>query len=77
MLSLLSPSNQMLIMQDFDGGIVGQTVTQVFLDNTGLPTQLSWFVVPASQFPGGVEEVSDAIAQNKAWAAVTSASTFF
>lgn len=39
---------------------------------TGSPEQLSWFVVPASQFPGGVEEVADAVAQNRVWVAVTS-----
>ena len=60
------------MIQDFDGGVVGETVQQVILTNfTGLPTQMTWTVVPASQFPGGVDDVANAVAQNQVWAALT------
>ncbi|KAJ3570610.1 hypothetical protein NP233_g4289 [Leucocoprinus birnbaumii] len=55
---------------DFDGGVVGQAVT------TGLsaPNPLSfvtWSVMPASQFPGGVDEVVNQVLDYKTWIAVT------
>lgn len=54
---------------------MGETVQQVILTNfTGLPTQMTWTVVPASQFPGGVDEVANAVAQNQVWAALTGTS---
>lgn len=35
---------------------------------------MTWTVVPASQFPGGVDEVANAVAQNQVWAALTGTS---
>lgn len=55
---------------DFDGGIVGQAVI------TGLAAPnpfslVNWSVMPASQFPGGVNEVANNVAEEKTWVAVT------
>ncbi|KIP08990.1 hypothetical protein PHLGIDRAFT_87282 [Phlebiopsis gigantea 11061_1 CR5-6] len=55
---------------DFDGGIVGATVTQAYLNNTGQKTQIDWYTVPASMFPNGEADITDAIVNEKAWAAV-------
>ncbi|KZT43644.1 hypothetical protein SISSUDRAFT_978122 [Sistotremastrum suecicum HHB10207 ss-3] len=55
---------------DFDGGAIGQTVTQTFLGVNGKPAQLTWVTVPASNFPGGESDVIDAVVQEKCWAAV-------
>ncbi|KAI5123660.1 hypothetical protein M0805_001690 [Coniferiporia weirii] len=56
---------------DFDGGVVGQTVIEVFQNNTGQLQQMTWRVVDASQFVNGAEDVANAVVQEKTWAAVT------
>ncbi|KAH8119235.1 hypothetical protein DFH11DRAFT_1563712 [Phellopilus nigrolimitatus] len=56
---------------DFDGGPIGQTVTQAFLNATGRPEQMSWKAVDASQFANGVDDVAQAVVDEKAWVAVT------
>lgn len=56
---------------DFDGGPIGATVTQAFLNNTGRKDQIDWYTVPASMFTNGESDVADAIINEKAWAAVT------
>lgn len=43
------------------------------MNNTGLPSQIDWYTVPASMFPNGEADVADAIVNEKAWAAVASA----
>ncbi|EKM53634.1 uncharacterized protein PHACADRAFT_260093 [Phanerochaete carnosa HHB-10118-sp] len=56
---------------DFDGGSVGATVTQAFMNNTGQKDQIDWYTVPASMFPNGESDVAEAIVNERAWAAVT------
>ncbi|KAG2078806.1 hypothetical protein BDR04DRAFT_997002 [Suillus decipiens] len=55
---------------DFDGGEIGQAVTQAFRNITGLE-QMSWLILDASQFPGGPDEVAQAVLDHRCWAAVT------
>ncbi|KAG1737631.1 hypothetical protein EDB19DRAFT_1928366 [Suillus lakei] len=55
---------------DFDGGEIGQAVTQAFKNITG-PQQLSWLILDATQFPGGPDDVAQALLDHKCWAAVT------
>ena len=57
--------------QDFDGGSIGQTVVEAFQNNTGLPSQLTWQVIDASQF-SNVDEVAAAVVDEQVWVAVTS-----
>ncbi|GJE94695.1 SNG1 family protein [Phanerochaete sordida] len=56
---------------DFDGGPIGATITQAFMNNTGSKEQIDWYTVPASMFPNGEADVADAIVNERAWAAVT------
>ncbi|KZT22868.1 hypothetical protein NEOLEDRAFT_1157587 [Neolentinus lepideus HHB14362 ss-1] len=42
---------------DFDGGMVGQAVTQAFSSATGLPTQITWQTIDPARFPNGVSDV--------------------
>lgn len=53
---------------------MGATVTQAYLNNTGQKTQIDWYTVPASMFPNGEADITDAIVNEKAWAAVASTS---
>ncbi|PAV18859.1 response to drug-related protein [Pyrrhoderma noxium] len=55
---------------DFDGGSIGQTVVEAFQNNTGLPSQLTWQVIDASQF-SNVDEVAAAVVDEQVWVAVT------
>ncbi|KAG1890397.1 hypothetical protein F4604DRAFT_1568022 [Suillus subluteus] len=55
---------------DFDGGEIGQAVTQAFKNVTG-PEQMSWLILDAAQFPGGPDEVAQALLDHRCWAAVT------
>ncbi|KAG1881436.1 hypothetical protein C8R48DRAFT_586993 [Suillus tomentosus] len=55
---------------DFDGGEIGQAVTQAFKNITG-SQQMSWLILDAAQFPGGPDEVTQALLDHRCWAAVT------
>lgn len=59
-----------LYHQDFDGGLIGQTVT-TGLTMPSLASKVTWTVVPADSFPKGIGEVADAVAQERIWIAVT------
>lgn len=53
---------------DFDGGLVGQAVTE------GLKAaepfgRISWTVAPSSRFPGGSKQVADEVVDEKVWVA--------
>ncbi|KAF7350041.1 DUF3533 domain-containing protein [Mycena venus] len=52
---------------DFDGGSVGQGVVQAFSAINPGTGGISWSVVPASEFPGGIEQLEDAILREKTW----------
>ncbi|KAJ7641202.1 hypothetical protein FB45DRAFT_353578 [Roridomyces roridus] len=55
---------------DFDGGAVGQTVSQALSNIDPGKNVISWAVVSASQFPEGIAQLEDAILQEKTWYAV-------
>ncbi|KAJ7073742.1 hypothetical protein C8F01DRAFT_1075468 [Mycena amicta] len=56
---------------DFDGGLVGQTVSHALSSIVPTSGGVSWTVVPASRFPGGLAELENAIVDEKTWYAVT------
>ena len=59
------------LWKDFDGGLIGQGVVQA-LSAQPSGSKITWTVVPASQFPGGVHEVGAAVLEEHTWAAITS-----
>jgi hypothetical protein len=62
------------LLQDFDGGEVGQFVSSAVVASGGAPTALTWNVVSTDLFPNGVSDLEDAIVQEKAWTIIASAS---
>jgi hypothetical protein len=68
-LSYISPHG--IELQDFDGGVVGQTVVNG-LTATSSPSEVKWQVVNASDFPGGTIQLSNAVVEQKTWVAVAS-----
>ena len=60
-----------LSLKDFDGGLIGQGVVQALSAQTGA-SKVTWTVVPASQFPGGVHEVGAAVLEEHTWVAIIS-----
>ncbi|GJE88508.1 SNG1 family protein [Phanerochaete sordida] len=56
---------------DFDQGLIGATVAQAYLNNTGTKEQISWYTVPASMFPNGESDVAKAVLNHDCWAAVS------
>lgn len=57
-------------IQDFDEGLVGQTVTRGLTTSTS--SSITWTAVNTSQFSGDPSQVGDAVIQEKTWVAVTS-----
>ncbi|KIJ67894.1 hypothetical protein HYDPIDRAFT_126365 [Hydnomerulius pinastri MD-312] len=55
---------------DFDGGEIGQAVTQAF-SSIHSQEQLSWLVIDAAEFPNGPSDVQAALLDDRCWAAVT------
>ncbi|KAF6761280.1 hypothetical protein DFP72DRAFT_1090248 [Ephemerocybe angulata] len=55
---------------DFDGGAIGQTVSQALVSNQG-PGKVEWTVVPAANFPGGVEDLAHAVRHEDVWVAIS------
>ncbi|KAF7310322.1 DUF3533 domain-containing protein [Mycena indigotica] len=56
---------------DFDGGAVGQAVSNALGAIPSGRGGVRWTVVPASRFPGGIAQLQDEIVDEKAWYAVT------
>ncbi|KAJ7453212.1 hypothetical protein FB451DRAFT_1342589 [Mycena latifolia] len=56
---------------DFDGGAVGQAVSDVLLQVNPTTNGVSWQVVSASQFLDGIAQLESAIVQEETWYAVT------
>ncbi|KAJ7758967.1 hypothetical protein DFH07DRAFT_867947 [Mycena maculata] len=52
---------------DFDGGLVGQAVAQALSAIDPGVNGISWQVVSASKFTGGVVQLEDAIVQEETW----------
>ncbi|TFY78577.1 hypothetical protein EWM64_g5430, partial [Hericium alpestre] len=55
---------------DYDGGQVGTFVTQAFMNQTGLPTEMDWRTMPASDFADEAAIVH-ALVEERAWAIVS------
>lgn len=68
--------SETLARQDFDGGFVGQQVSQALSSMDPGGNGIYWEVVPASQFPNGIAELEDAIVDEKTWYGFTSAFVF-
>lgn len=60
------------VAKDFDGGEIGSAFTQTFASVTGAPSQMTWTVVGAQNFPNGISDVQNAVVQEKAWVIVAS-----
>ncbi|KAI9463645.1 hypothetical protein BJY52DRAFT_1252871 [Lactarius psammicola] len=55
---------------DFDGSDVGQFVSRAVVASSGSPTTITWNAVSANLFPNGVQDLENAVVQNKAWAII-------
>ncbi|KII92913.1 hypothetical protein PLICRDRAFT_103321 [Plicaturopsis crispa FD-325 SS-3] len=55
---------------DFDGGAIGQAVVQAFASISGKNT-FTWTVVPAGDYPGGPNDLSDAVLNEKIWIGIS------
>jgi hypothetical protein len=62
------------MVQDFDGGEVGQFVSRAVVASSGAPTVPTWSVVAADMFPNGTRDLENAVIQEKAWAIIASTS---
>ncbi|KAI0821447.1 hypothetical protein BC629DRAFT_1587717 [Irpex lacteus] len=56
---------------DFDGGQIGSTVISAYMNATGAKEQITWRVIPSSQFPNGESDVAHAVLAEKCWIAVS------
>lgn len=54
---------------DFDGGMVGERVVQALTAET-TPGAVAWAARPASDFPGGVEELGEQVKDHRVWTAI-------
>jgi hypothetical protein len=54
---------------------VGQAVVRGLISPSGF-SRVTWTPVNASEFPGGLSQVADALIQQKTWVAVTSTLPF-
>ncbi|KAJ2917989.1 hypothetical protein MD484_g2447, partial [Candolleomyces efflorescens] len=55
---------------DFDGGMIGESVSQALGANQGSQSRVTWTIVPATNFPGGPQELADAVRNEQIWTAV-------
>jgi hypothetical protein len=62
-----------VLLQDFDGGEVGQFVSRAVVASSGAPTALSWNQVSTDIFPNGVPDLEDAVVQEEVWTIIASA----
>jgi len=62
------------LLQDFDGGEVGQFVSRAVVASGGAPTALSWNQVSTDLFPNGVSDLEDTVVQEKVWTIIASPS---
>ncbi|TFK54205.1 hypothetical protein OE88DRAFT_1732894 [Heliocybe sulcata] len=56
---------------DFDGGEIGSYVSQNIYSLSGPKEQISWHMMPASNFPNGPSDVPQHILQEDAWVIVS------
>ncbi|KAF9227242.1 hypothetical protein BS17DRAFT_455188 [Gyrodon lividus] len=58
-------------MKDFDGGQIGQALSQCTLSGIHRQERLSWLVVDVPEFPNGPSDVQKALLDDRCWVAVT------
>lgn len=58
-----------LQIQDFDGGIIGQEITQGLKSQ---PILIDWTVVSTTQFPSGANDLAHAVREQHTWVIVAS-----
>jgi hypothetical protein len=63
------------VTQDFDNGLIGETITNALTTPSPF-SKVTWNVVSASQFPGGPAQLANAVIEQKVWAAVAGAFNF-
>ncbi|KAJ7060809.1 hypothetical protein C8F01DRAFT_1253287 [Mycena amicta] len=56
---------------DFDGGIVGQSISHALSSIDPGSTGVVWRIVPASEFLGGIAQIESQIVDEKTWYAIT------
>ncbi|KAJ7479077.1 hypothetical protein FB451DRAFT_1131292 [Mycena latifolia] len=56
---------------DFDGGVIGQAVSNALSGINPWKNGVFWQVVPATQFPDGIAQLENAIVQEQTWYALT------
>lgn len=61
---------------DFDGGLVGQAVVQGLINTSSL-SRVTWTPRNASEFPGGLRQLGDAVIKQETWVAIASTIFFF
>ncbi|KAF7364308.1 DUF3533 domain-containing protein [Mycena sanguinolenta] len=66
-----SHPSRMDSLKDFDGGAVGQSISNALSSINPGTNGVVWEVVPASQFPGGISQLQHAVAQEKTWYALS------
>ena len=52
--------------------MIGQSVSQALGANQGSQSRVTWTIVPATNFPGGPQELADAVRNEQIWTAVAS-----
>ncbi|KAJ7056162.1 hypothetical protein C8F01DRAFT_1156993 [Mycena amicta] len=52
---------------DFDGGVIGQSISSALTAIDPGRNGISWTIVPASDFAGGISDLSSAVVQEKTW----------
>ncbi|KAG6899983.1 hypothetical protein C0995_004558 [Termitomyces sp. Mi166 len=56
---------------DFDGGFIGQTVVEALTaEQMGSLDKITWTAIPPNQFPDGLDQLADAVREEKTWAAI-------
>jgi hypothetical protein len=60
------------VLQDLDGGAIGQTVAQTFIGGSGPKTRMTWMTPPSGLDLTTRQQFEDALVDEKAWAIVTS-----
>lgn len=59
-------------LQDLDGGAIGQTVAQTFINGSGPSTKMTWSMAPSNLNLTTREQFENAVVGEKAWAIIAS-----
>ncbi|KAG6859473.1 hypothetical protein C0995_008139 [Termitomyces sp. Mi166 len=58
-------------LEDFDGGFIGQTVVEALTaEQMGSLDKITWTAIPPDQFPDGLDQLANAVREEKTWAAI-------